>query len=75
MPEVKGLKLYSIRTQVVAGIKYFCTYDSATRPGTKKLEIIVWSKPYENNFLEVTRPNGTIIQKGGYSKPKANTRN
>ena len=37
VPEVAGLKLYSYKQQVVAGMRYCYTYGSAVQIGTQKV--------------------------------------
>jgi hypothetical protein len=66
VPEVKGLDLISYRQQIVAGVNYCYTYG--TRTGStvsNSVELCVWSKPWENNFLRVKRPNGEVVVSGG----------
>ena len=72
VPEVQGLKLLTYKDQVVAGMNYCFTYDSETQPGSRKTEICVWSKPWENNFLQVRRPDGSVIKAGGLDAIPAN---
>jgi len=65
VPEVDGLKLVSYRQQVVAGTNYFYTYANLDEPTSSPIEINVWSKPWNNGFLKLTKPDGTVIIDGG----------
>lgn len=55
VPGLAGATLVSYRTQVVAGTNYYFTYEG------HQGEVKVWSKPWENNYLEVTLSNGDTI--------------
>ena len=46
--------LVSFRTQVVAGINYQFKFENVDN-------VTVWSQPWNNNFLEVTLPNGNKV--------------
>ena len=66
VPEVKDLKLTAYKHQIVAGKQYILTYSPATPSTTvKDIDITVWSKPWENNFLLTKRPDGTVVKEGG----------
>lgn len=56
LPEIKDYQLIRVREQVVAGMNYCFSYKAkdATKVAQnlgKKVELCVWSKPWENNFL------------------------
>jgi hypothetical protein len=54
--KIPGLgPLASFTTQVVAGTNFGFTFE-----GHQEV-ITVWSKPWENGFLEVTLPNGDKV--------------
>jgi len=53
--------LKSAREQVVAGMNICFTYENISE------EICVWSKPWENDFLEFIGPDGKAYVKGGFS--------
>ncbi len=56
LPEIKDYNLVHVRGQVVAGMNYCFGYKAIDREKIdenlgKKVELCVWSKPWENNFL------------------------
>ena len=53
MPNVGDV--VSFTTQVVAGTKYTFIFSNYNGP------ISVWSKSWENNFLQITLPTGETI--------------
>lgn len=53
---IPGLgKLVSFTTQVVQGTNFGFNFEGHNG------NVTVWSKPWENNFLQVTLPNGTTV--------------
>ena len=47
--------LVSFRTQVVAGVNYHFKFANLAN------DVTVWSQPWNNNFLEVTKPDGSKV--------------
>lgn len=56
LDQIKDYQLYHVREQVVAGMNYCFSYQAKDsekideRLG-ESVELCVWSKPWENNFL------------------------
>ena len=61
VPSIALWSLVSCNQQVVGGKKYCFTYQQ----GLSKKEYCVYSKSWENNFLEITLENGQKRTKGG----------
>jgi hypothetical protein len=55
VPEVANANLVSFTSQIVQGTNYSFTFQDYEGV------IQVWAKSWENNFLEITLPNGTAI--------------
>lgn len=55
VPEVANANLLSFTSQIVQGTNYSFTFQDYEGV------IQVWAKSWENNFLEITLPNGTAI--------------
>ena len=55
VPELAGANLVSFTSQVVQGTNYRFTFEGQNG------EVQVWSKSWENNFLQITLPNGNVI--------------
>ena len=64
--DLTGWTLVSVRTQVVAGENICFTYK---KDGTEETqEYCVWSQVWNNNFMELTLPDGTVITSGGSNR-------
>ncbi len=63
---MKNLELISYRQQIVAGVNYCFTYGKRENGSvSSQIELCVWSKVWENNFLSLTKPNGEVVVSGG----------
>ena len=68
--DLEGWKLDSVKTQIVAGQNICFTYEKNDSEETQ--EYCVWSKPWDNNFMELTLADGTKITQGGSNNLQTN---
>ena len=58
------LKLSEFKNQI--HIDYSFTYGKRENGSvSNQIELCVWSKVWENNFLSLTKPNGEVVVSGG----------
>jgi hypothetical protein len=60
VPSLNNWTLISGRSQIVSGVNYCFDYKQSSYANTTQ-EYCVWSQPWNNDFLQLTLPNGTKI--------------